>query len=398
MKKESFDSPKTAVSAASLEWKLLLATTAAPTESTLSRLSSLLEAKQRQSVNWQVALSLAEAHGTSAFLFQNLAQAEDMVPSPVLESMRQRYQTNVQKSLVLAREVSRILEVADSLDIELIAYKGLVLSEAYYGDIALRQAGDIDLFVRKRDALRIRNALGELGYAPRLHIPGNTEQNYLESGYEYSFDSPLGKSLLELQWNLQPRYYAVDYDMDGLFARAVDATLAGRRVLIPSPEDLLLVLSVHAAKHVWGRLIWLRDIAQILNRGNLNWNFILSDASELGIVRILYLTFLLANRFLEMPIPPEIEVAIVNDHVSRAFADEIAPSITAGVSWEEKKISYFHLMMRLRERRIDRVRFLARLTFTPGPGEWKALELPRTLFPLYRVVRLARLASKFASR
>lgn len=316
----------------------------------------------------------------------------------MLESLRQRYQVNVQKSLVLAHELTRILDCADSLGIELIAYKGLVLSEVYYGDIALRQAGDIDLLVRKRDALQIRNALGELGYAPRLHIQGNTEQNYLESGYEYSFDSPRGKSLLELQWNLQPRYYAVDYDMGGLFSRATNATVAGRGVRIPSPEDLLLVLSAHAAKHVWGRLIWLRDIAQILNRRNLDWNFTLSYARELGVLRILHVTFLLANRFLEMPIPTEIEPAILADHVSSEFADEIAPSISAGVSWEEEKISYFHLMMRLRERSIDRVRFFTRLAFTPGPGEWKALELPRTLFPLYRVVRLARLASKFASR
>jgi len=50
----------------------------------------------------------------------------------------------------------------------------------------------------------------------------------------------------------------------------------------------------------------------------------------------------------------------------------------------------------LRERWADRLRFLARLTFTLGPGEWEAVRLPKVLFPLYRVVRLARLASRFA--
>jgi hypothetical protein len=33
---------------------------------------------------------------------------------------------------------------------------------------------------------------------------------------------------------------------------------------------------------------------------------------------------------------------------------------------------------------------------TPGPGEWETMRLPRAAFPLYRVVRLARLASRFA--
>ena len=67
-----------------------------------------------------------------------------------------------------------------------------------------------------------------------------------------------------------------------------------------------------------------------------------------------------------------------------------------GVSYEEQQVSYFRLMMRLREHRADRLRFLTRLTFTPGPGEWEVVRLPKPLFPLYRLVRLARLASKFA--
>jgi hypothetical protein len=37
---------------------------------------------------------------------------------------------------------------------------------------------------------------------------------------------------------------------------------------------------------------------------------------------------------------------------------------------------------------------LMRLALTPGPGEWQAVRLPKPLFPLYRLVRLTRLAAK----
>jgi len=123
----------------------------------------------------------------------------------------------------------------------------------------------------------------ELGYTTHVPIPEDAGEDYLESGYEYTFDSPAGKNLLELQWALQPRFYSVDFDMDGLFKRAVNVTVAGRRVKTPSAEDLLLVLSVHAAKHVWGRLIWLCDITRILKRENLDWDWVQSQAQELGI-------------------------------------------------------------------------------------------------------------------
>ncbi|MGA8763314.1 MAG: nucleotidyltransferase family protein, partial [Candidatus Sulfotelmatobacter sp.] len=199
-----------------------------------------------------------------------------------------------------------------------------------------------------------------------------------------------------LQWALQPQFYAVDYDMDGLFQRALSASVAGRSLKTPSPEDLLLVLSVHAAKHVWGRLIWLCDIAQILKLQNLNWHWIEAQAKKLGIERILYVTLLLTHRFLGADIPAALESAVAEDRSALQFAGEISAAVARGVTYGEEQVAYFRLMMRLRERRADRLRFLARLTFTPGPGEWEAVRLPTPLFPLYRLVRMGRLAARFA--
>ena len=375
------------------EWDLLLAASSADLrESDVGRILSLLQTP----VEWEAVLRLADRHGTSSLLYQNLSRLGGVVPSAALASLRQHYERNVHKSLLLARELFRILDCLDALGIEVIPYKGVVLSEVYYGDMALRQSGDMDLFVRKHDVARIKSAVRDLGYTLRVPIPEDAEKDYIASGYEWTFDSPAGRNLLELQWALQPRFYAVDYDMDGLFERAVNVTVASRRVKTPSPEDLLLVLSVHAAKHVWGRLIWLCDIAQILKREGLHWDWVQSRAREFGIERIVRITLLLAKRFLATAIPAPLEQAILEDRAARTFADEVADAVARGVSYEEQQVSYFLLMMRLRERRADRLRFLARLTFTPGPGEWEAIRLPKTLFPLYRLVRLARLASRFA--
>jgi hypothetical protein len=247
------------------------------------------------------------------------------------------------------------------------------------------------LFVRKRDVGRIKSALADVEYTTRLAIPDEVLEDYIAAGYEWTFDSPAGPNLLELQWALQPRFYAVDFDMDGLFERAVKVTVAGHCLKAPSPEDLLLVLSVHAAKHVWGRLIWLCDIAQILKRENLDWDQVQVRTREIGIERILRITLLLANRFLGTAIPAATESAVLADRAALGLADEIAAALAAGVSYDTGRTSYFRLMMRLRERRADRLRFLARLAFTPGPGEWEAVRLPGPLSPLYRVVRLVRL-------
>jgi Uncharacterised nucleotidyltransferase len=374
------------------EWNLLLAASSPERDSDLHRVQFPLQ----QPVDWHELLRLADHHGVTSLLYQNLAPLSDAVPPAASASLRQSYETNIRKSLFLTRELIRILDCLDGLGIEVIPYKGVVMSEVYYGDMALRQSGDMDLFVRKQDVARIKTLVRDFGYTPRVFVPEDAEQDYIASGYECTFDSPAGKNLLELQWALQPRFYAVDFDMDGLFERAVEVTFAGRTVKTPSPEDLLLILSMHAAKHVWGRLIWLCDIAQILKRADLNWDWIRSLARSLGIERILHITLLLAIRLLGSAIPHTLEASISADKAAQMFAEQIAISVAEGVTYEEEQVSYFRLMMRLRERRRDRLRFLTRLAFTPGPGEWAAVRFPKPLFPLYRLVRLARLASRFA--
>ena len=351
----------------------------------------------RTPLNWASLLQLAEHHGVVPIFYQALSSLGSEAPPASLALLKQRYETNLHRTLFLARELIRILDRFDALGIDVLPYKGLALAEILYGDIALRQAGDIDLLVRSRDLPRIKAALKELGYTPHLLLNEAEERAYLASGYECAFDSALGRNLLEVQWALQPRFYAVDLGMEAVFRRAVTVSVAGRNMKTPLPEDLFLILSLHAAKHVWGRLIWLCDIAQILTLSALNWSWIAETAQSLGIVRILQVTLVLTNRLLGATIPAAAEKHLSADPAALTLANEIAPQLGRATPHDVESLSYFRLMMRLRERRADRIRFLQRLALTPGPGEWKSVRLPAPLFPLYRLVRLWRLAARLAN-
>jgi len=248
--------------------------------------------------------------------------------------------------------------------------------------------------IRPRDVPRIRDAVRELGYTPHSTLTAPQERAYLKSGYEYAFDGAAGPNLLELQWAILPRFYAVDFSIEDIFRRATTLTVAGHPMRTPSREDLLLILSVHAAKHVWGRLVWLCDIAQMVNASDLDWKWIGARARDLGIVRILRVTILAAKSLLRATISAEVEESLPADAEAASLAEEIQRHIVNDSAYNTESAAYFRLMMRLRERRTDRWRFAHRLALTPGPGEWSAVRLPRQLFPLYRFVRLSRLASR----
>ena len=374
-----------------LEWTILITACSAisgPDKS--ARIQPLLQ----QPVRWKRLFDLADRHGTQPLLYHALLPLANSVPAEAMQTLMQAYQTNLHKVMRLSSELIHLHEHLSTLGLEAMPYKGLAAAEALYGDIALRQSGDIDLLIHAQDLPRIRQAVGELGYRPHTRLSAAEERAYLNSGYECSFDGTAGPNLLELQWAIQPRFYAMDFDMDGLFRRAIPVTVAGHCIKTPGAPDSLLLLSAHAAKHVWGRLVWLCDIAQILQLPSLDWGWIASEAKKLGVVRILRLTMLLASRLLGATVPPAAEQNLPKDSATASLADEIQTHIASGATFNVESLAYFRLMMRLRERPSDRRRFVARLILTPGPGEWNAVRLPEPLFPLYRLVRLSRLAAR----
>lgn len=370
------------------EWSLLLV--ASSTSRHKDRLDTLL----RSPLRWDAVLDLADRHGVEPLLYQALSDFKSLIPSEYLNFLAQKYQTNVHKSLMLSRELIRIVDELTAIGIEAMPYKGLALAEAVYGDIALRQPGDIDLLIRASDLARIREALAKLGFTQQLRWSRVEEESYLKSGYECVFDGTAGRNLLEVQWAIQPRFYAVDFDMEGLFRRGIKISVAGHPMETPSPEDLFIVLSLHAAKHVWGRLIWLCDLARIMEIPTLDWNWIGSTSTSLGIQRIMGITLVLASRLLGTPIPPSADTNIPRDATTQSMANEIETYILGDRTFSVESAAYFRLMLRLRERWQDRARFVSRLLFTSGPGEWAAVRLPEPLFPLYRIVRMTRIAAK----
>ena len=344
------------------------------------------------SIDWKTVLDLAEKHGVLPLLAQALSKAQENVPPEVLKTLLESYQNNLHKSLFLSRELIRILEKLSLSGIGAMPYKGLVLAENVYGDIALRQSGDIDLLIRGGDFSRVRDAVGELGYAPHFTLSNAEEHAYLKSGYECSFDGTAGRNLLEVQWAIQPRFYAVDIDMKALFERSVAATVAGYDVKTPCPEDLVLLLAIHAAKHLWGRLIWTCDLARLAKLSSMNWTRVAAQAEQLGVVRIVRVSLRLAEHLLKSSIPSEAKASLSEDAVSTDLAERIGAHLAKNSTMNVESLDYFRWMVRLRERRRDKMRLVSRLVLTPGPGEWAVVRLPKPLFPLYRLVRVSRLA------
>jgi hypothetical protein len=348
-------------------------------------------------LDWHKMLLLVEHHRLVPQVYEQLS-GHDGVPIEFLESLRKRYLANARQALWFSSELIRIVRAFESRGIAVLPYKGPALAEILYADVTMRQFGDLDFLVNADDVPKAKAALEDLGYRSNLHFTDCEERAYLVSGYEYTFDSTLGRNLVELKWQVLPRFYSVNFDVDAMFRRPANLVVGGHSLRTLGAEDLLLVLCVHAAKHARIQLSWLCEITQLAKQ-SLDWGVIRQQSKRLGIERIVAVNFLLAHKLLGASLPEMVERSMRNGRAIENLAGKIIPIILENTEFRPESIRYFGLMIKIRERWQDRLRFVWRLAFTSTPREWSTILLPALMFPLYRLVRMWRLAGKlFGSR
>jgi hypothetical protein len=346
-------------------------------------------------LNWDRVLRCANHHRLLPALHAAVCTRDD-VPASIRSAISARFQNHERKVLRFTAELARIWRQFEQHGIPALAHKGAALGQILYGDPVHRQFGDLDFLVRAEDVPSARSALQELGYTQKTQLSPRQEQEYLRNGYEHVFGLKAERNLVEVQWQIVPRFYSIDFDMEALFARSVELDLDSLRLRTLGNEDLLLVLCVHAAKHEWSQLGMLRDIATLAGF-DLDWDWIEREAQRLGIVRILALSLSLADGLFSSRLSALKSLPVGSFRV-QGLAAAIQDKLTAGIEDETESLRYFRTMMQLRERWRDRRRLAWLLAATPSVGEWQSVQIPDSLFPLYRGVRAVRLLKRLMIR
>jgi hypothetical protein len=125
----------------------------------LAELSRLCDAE----LNWPRILELGEHHGVLSLVYQALRESAARVPVEVRDDFASRYDQNVRRNLRFTAELFRILDGLESAGIAAIPYKGPVLAQTAYGDLALRNFSDLDVLVPRKEVLPAKEVLRSLG-------------------------------------------------------------------------------------------------------------------------------------------------------------------------------------------------------------------------------------------
>src|SRR5215204_537674 len=267
-----------------VELLLLCARTRMDSE-TAGRVATLL----KEDIDWNYVLEIAGRHGVMPLLYWNLnAICPEAVPKPILDQLREYFQKNAQINMLMAGELLKLLNLFKANGISAVPYKGPALAATIYGNLALRPRFlDLDILVREQDVLKAKDLLLSQGYRPGYELTPRQEMVLLQASHEYPFVNDDNKVAVELHWKITSRHFSFSLDHERLWKRVEPRRLAGEEVLTFSPEDLLLILCVHGAKHCWRVLEWICGVAELIRTNeSLKWTQVIDQAKGTGSERM----------------------------------------------------------------------------------------------------------------
>jgi hypothetical protein len=370
--------------------------------------SDRIEALLERSIDWKYLLEMAAEHRMLPLLYWHLSSASpEAVPESVSSQLSQYFRTNKLRALLLARELLNLHELFERRGVGVVPYKGPVLAASVYGDLGLRATGDLDLLIRVQDFPEAKEVLVLRGYKPTpwktdTQLVPNQEAAYLRFEREYPFEHHEIGIGVELQWGVTDKHFPSSLDLELVKRRLQRVSLGGSAVPTFAPDDMLLILCIHASAHLWDRLQWICDVAETIRVcREIDWDRVLERAAASGNERKLLLGLHLAHELLGSDVPENASRRIEDD----SAVEELTGEVYAGLFDRDEKsrgvlegslFRPFHYKMH--ERRRDRFTYTVHTIVDPNWADWARYPLPELLFPVYYVIRPLRLVGKYLGR
>jgi Uncharacterised nucleotidyltransferase len=204
---------------------------------------------------------------------------------------------SVAENMLVDLDLKRALTALGEASIRVIALKGPGLARTVYGEPSQRPYDDIDLAVEDGDLDRVAGALERVGFREVPASGTATSRDYV------STDS---QTLIELHDDLLQMGLPPKCDADRWRRAMPIPGFQGAEML--ALEDQVIQLSIHAHKHGFNRLIWLKDIDMVVRKGgsSLDWELIEAVSRHEDVQPSVWLALDFARAMLGTPIPSKL--------------------------------------------------------------------------------------------
>lgn len=221
----------------------------------------------------------------------------------------------VRKRLTLYMEqLDRVSAALDSAGVRLVALKNSGIARAIHRDLAGCPMGDIDALVSPRNFRRAHGIMEDLGYELGDRSPfkvTDLDEAERHGGAEYTYRLSDGSILwLELQWRpVAGRWIRPDQEPAAADLLERSVPIGGTAARVLAPEDNLLQVCLHTAKHSYVRAPGFRlhtDVDRIVRSCPIDWTQFCDRVEKTGVRTAVFLSLKLPTDLLRTPVPPQV--------------------------------------------------------------------------------------------
>lgn len=326
------------------------------------------------SIDEEVFLALLIRQRVFPLVYYNLKE-ESLISEGLKDKLKQIAAANQLQALQSRHMQFRLQKELDRKQYKGFFFKGVTLSEQYYGDAGLRHVMDIDCWVEEKAIEPIAHWLFEEGYCS---VPDISKLNVRQLAFvqktdhdlQFLTEKPGQPKVIELHWKLRGPL--------GGFTLQPEAPM--------NELDQFLYLCTHGTEHGWFRMKWLYDLPQIIDAVSFDWEAVRARAIALDCLDHLEITMMVLHEYLNEPIPDAISSRL-RLHLYDRHLSYIRQAITAELTFNDNnvnRLAYLQYMLLLSRRRFNWPLVLKYLT---SHQDWKLLPLPQQLFFLYFPLR-----------
>ncbi len=338
--------------------------------------------------NWTRLIALSERHRLLPHLYKSIKEISSSISADIPSELKDKYFLQTEHVLRLASEGVRLSSLFNQHGVSNILLKGPFLSDQIYGDVALRPSRDIDMLVLPEHVEQVDGILLSEGYRmvyPDFSLSRKQKSFYQRHKNQVAYRNPQNGILIEVHWRLLSQTSLLPITTERVFADSQEQIIAGKPIRVLSPAQNFEFLCLHGSTHQWFRLLWLRDIVQILDVNLANLDGVLINAKKNNNEKPILQAIMLANLFFGTSYP-------VDEKSAKSVKGIVIHAATAIISEEKLTLSRgltrFRLpiyKMRLKKGFIYKLNCWSILQ--PTFNDWKMVRLPDRLFFLYFPMR-----------
>jgi hypothetical protein len=349
-----------------------------------------------QPFDWFKAADLASCHRLSPVLSCQVQQhATARVPETIRRYLIERFRAQTIRNFELTRELLKILSLLEKGGVDALVFKGPVLAQQLYGDLALREFLDLDILIPKTCAWAAIELLSEQGFEAQFVFTLRQFARFQTMRSQMGLYHPAKDVLVEVHWALVSPGYTFSPAVQMAWESVQSVSIAGRSIKTFSPETQLLFSCLHQAKHNWSRLGWLMDLAALIRQSPaMDWQQIQDRVGSFGTPRMIRVSLRLVQRLFQITLPDNITEWVTDDVRSVKIAERILERLLLANTKADETVPLDPLFRASMESLADRTFYWFDNVLRPTPLEWALVPLPDRLYPLYYPIRVARLLCK----